>query len=146
MVFRPVSRGNMGEFSLDGHMLTVLLKLDGLRDIATVARALNINLRTMRSIISKLLELQLVERGEEAIPVLGKDFFDFITAQLSLAIGPIAEMLLEDVVDEMGLDMKKMPIHRAAELVDYLSREIPDQEKRLAFQQAILQRLRKIES
>ena len=142
MVFGLIPRVDIGEFSLDGKMLAVLVEMDGQTHVAGLARRLNMDLANIRSVISKLIRLGLVERKEGAMPTLGGEFLAFLTAQLSKATGPIAEALLEDVAAEMGMDIKKMPYHRAAELVDYLSREIPDEDKKLSFKQVMLEKLR----
>jgi len=146
MVFGPVSRDDIGEFSLDGQMLKVLVEMDGQTHVAGLARRLNMDLASIRTIISKLIGLGLAERSEGTMPILDEEFLGFLTAQLSHATGPIAEALLEDVAAEMGMDIKKLPYHRAAELVDYLSREIPDEDRKLSFKQVMLQKLRERES
>ena len=144
MVFRAVSRDDLGEFSLDGQMLRVVVELDGKKDLAGVARSLNMDLGTMRGVVSRLLELQLVEKAEDALPILNGELFEYLTAQLYSATGPIAEALLEDVAAEMGTLVEKIPYYRAAEFVDYLSREIPDEEKRLSFKQAMIQKMKQM--
>jgi predicted transcriptional regulator len=146
MVFGPVSRDDIGEFSLDGQTLKVLVEMDGRTHVAGLARKLNMDLPTIRTVISKLIELGLAEKREGAMPILDEEFLDFLKTHLAQATGPIAEVLLEDVAAEMGMDIKKFPYHRAAELVDYLSREIPDEEKKLPFKQVMLQKLRESES
>ena len=145
MVFGPVSRDDIGEFSLDGHMLRVLLEMDGRTPVAGLARKLNMDLASIRDVISKLVELGLAERREGAVALLNGEFLGFLKQQLSQATGPIAEALIEDVAAEMGMDINRFPYHGAAELVDYLSREIPDEEKKLSFKQVMLQKLRERE-
>ena len=141
-VFKPVLNGDIGEFSLDGQMLKLLLVLDGKKDVASVAHQLQIKIGTARDVINKLLELQLVERVESAESLLDEEFFEFLQAQLSLATGPIAEVMIEDVLHELGMEPTKAPKRRAAEIVDALSRQIPRDENRRAFQQVMVTRIR----
>ena len=141
MVFKTVSRDDLGEFSLDGQMLKVIVELDGQKDLAGVARKLNMDIGTLRNVVSRLLELGLIEIREDALPVLDSEFLDFLKKRLYEATGPIAEALLEDVADELGTAVEEIPYYRAAELVDYISLEIPDEGKKLAFKQAMLQKL-----
>ena len=141
-VFKPVLNGDIGEFSLDGQMLKVLLVLDGKKDVASVAHQLHIKIGTARDAINKLLELQLVERVESADSLLDEAFFEFLKAQLSLATGPIAEVMIEDVIHELGMEPTGVPKHRAAEIVDALSRQIPRDENRIAFQQVMVGKIR----
>jgi len=67
---------------------------------------------------------------------------EFLSQQLHLAVGPIAEVLIEDAVADLGYSLYQFPSHRAAELVELLARQIQRQEKRTAFEQAMVKKLR----
>ncbi|MBS3809505.1 MAG: hypothetical protein KGY38_05060, partial [Desulfobacterales bacterium] len=82
MVLKRTVRADLGEVSLDSRMLQVLMELDGKKTIGEVAQSLNMSLKDLRSILSKLHNLKLCEPAKENMPVLGKDFFDFLSAQL----------------------------------------------------------------
>ncbi|MDF1593397.1 MAG: hypothetical protein P1P89_17935 [Desulfobacterales bacterium] len=75
---------------------------------------------------------------------LDNEFFDYLKMQLSLAVGPIAEYLIEDEIQGFGGDLAKVPRHRAAELADRLSRQIQRQENKIAFQQALVKKIKEI--
>jgi hypothetical protein len=146
MVFSPVSSENLGDVSLDGQMLKLLVELDGKRSLGAVAQALDMNLATARTVITKLLELNLAIKTERLPPLLDREFVNFLKTQLNQATGPISEVLLEDVVDEMGMELAMIPVHRATELVDLLSRQIPREENALAFKEAMVKKILEIES
>jgi len=145
MVFGRLIRDDLGEFSLDGHMLQVLMELDGRKSLATIAKKMGLNMVAMRGTILKLLQLKLIEPLEDAVSVVDKDFLDFLNAQLALSIGPIAEVIIEDTVDDLGHSLSKFPSHRAAELVDLLSREIQRDEKRGIFKKNMVNKIREKE-
>ncbi len=144
LVFKRSIRGNLGEFSLDSNMLKVLMELDGNKSLAKVSRAINMDLETLREVIIRLIHINLVQQVETKSLFLNKAFFDFLTAQLSLALGPIAEFLVEDEIRELGYDATSFPHQRAAELVNLLASQIPRNEKRLAFQQVMVEKIKKI--
>lgn len=144
LVLKGYIKGNLGEFSLNGHMLQVLMQLDGKKSLATVANSLNIDLSTMKMVVAKLAELGLVEKPEPTVPGISKEFIDFLISQLANAMGPIAEVIFEDEIEHFGGDPKKIPKNRAAELITRLANEIPREEKRLEFQQAMVARLKSI--
>jgi len=144
LVLKGTIKGDLGEFSLDSHMLQVLMQLDGKKNLGTVASALNIELTTMKMDIAKLVELGLVEKPTPAVPGISKEFIDFMIAQLANAMGPIAEVVFEDEIQDFGGDPTKIPKNRAAELITRLANEIPREEKRLEFQQAMVARLKTI--
>jgi hypothetical protein len=145
MVFGPVLRDDLGEFSLDGHMLRVLMELDGKKNLAVIAKKTGLNMSTMRGTVLKLMQLKLIEPLEDAVSVVDEDFLDFLNSQLSLSIGPIAEVIIEDTVNELGYNLSRFPSHRAAELVDLLSREIQREEKRRIFKTNMVNKIREKE-
>ena len=142
MVFRRVTRDDASEFSLDGQMLSVLMELDGRKSVAVVAKNTALSMGVMRRVVSKLLELNLIEPVEEAVSTLDKDFFDYLKSQLALAIGPIAEVIIEDIVIDLGHSLSQFPSYGAAELVDLSSREIQREEKRNSFKQNMVKKIR----
>ena len=142
LVFKESIKGDLGEFSLDSHMLKVLTALDGKKNLASVSRSLNMTMGKLKEVLTRLYGYQLIEKVENAVPMLGKEFFDFLTGQLSLAIGPIAEFLIEDEIRELGDDSTRIPLRRAAELVNLLARQIPREEKKVGFQQAMVKQIK----
>jgi len=142
MVFSRVSNKDLGEFSLDGRMLSVLMELDGQKNIAVVAKKTGLSHKDIREVISRLLEYKLIEPLEDATAVADNEFFEYLKRQLGQAIGPIAEVLIEDAASELGYSLEKFPGYRVAELVDLLAKEIQKEDKRTAFKQNMLQKIK----
>jgi len=142
MVFRRVTRDDAGEFSLDGQMLSVLMELDGKKSVAVVAKNTGLSMGIIRRVVLKLFELNLIEPVEVAISRLDEDFFDYLKSQLAIAIGPIAEVIIEDVVIDLGHSLSQFPSYEAAELIALISREIQREEKRNSFKQKMLSKIR----
>lgn len=142
MVFRRTARKDLGEFSFDNHMLDVLLEMDGRQKIVSVAEKTGLSLADLREIISKLLGLNLIEPAQAAVRMLDKDFFETLTTEMSLAVGPIAEVIIEDAVVDLGLNPAQVPTHRAAELVELLAREIQRDEKKIEFKQNMISKIK----
>jgi predicted transcriptional regulator len=144
LVLKGSIKGNLGEFSLDSHMLQVIMQLDGKKTLGNVANSLKIDLATMKMVITKLVELGLVEKPAPSVPGISKEFIDDMIAQLANAMGPIAEVIFEDEIQDFGGDPAKIPKNRAADLITRLAKEIPREDKRLEFQQAMVARLKTI--
>ncbi len=142
MVFRRIVRDDLGEFSLDGQMLSILMELDGRTRLGTVAKKIGQNLDSVEEVIRRLLDMRLVEPVEDAISMLDRDFFDYLNTQMARAVGPVGEVLVEDAVADLGCTMTKFPSHRAAELVDMLARQIKREEKRTAFKQNLVNKIK----
>jgi len=146
LVLKRKVRADLGEVSLDSEMLQVLMELDGTKNLAQVARSLNMNMKHLRGILNKLYSLQIIEVATDAMPTLGKDFFNTLSGELARAMGPIADVVIEDEISDMGEVKSRFPARRAAELVDLLARQIIREERKVAFQQSMVKKLREIEA
>jgi hypothetical protein len=133
IVFRQVVKDDLGDVSIDSRLLRVFLAFDGKKTLARVAKETNLDMGAMRESISRLMALELVEPANKATLTLDKEFIDYLTSQLSRALGPIAGLLIEEIVAEMGYSLKQFPSAQAAELIDLLAREIQREEKKNPF-------------
>jgi hypothetical protein len=141
MVFKRLLREDQGDFLLDQKMLTVFMELDGQKNLGAVASKTGLNMSSMREVISKLLQLKLIEKVEENIHFLDNDFIEYLFGQFSLAVGPIAQVLIEDETQDLGFSVSQFPIQRVAELVDRLSREIRRDEKKTEFKRNMINKI-----
>ena len=146
LVLKRTVRADMGEVSLDSQMLNVLMELDGKKNLGQIAQSLNMNMKTLREITSRIHQLRLCEHAAESMPVLGKAFINELSMELSKAMGPIADVVIEDEIADMGESRERFPAHRAAELVDVLARQILREERKVAFQQSMVKKLREIQT
>ena len=142
LVFRRVVREDIGEFSLDSNMLRVLMELDGKQSLSEIAKKINVDMSAIRKVMSKLLQLKLVEPVKVTVSMLDEDFFEYLQAQLSLALGPIAEVLIEDAQNDLGHQRTRFPSSRAAELVDFVAREIQREEKMAQFKHDMVNKIK----
>jgi hypothetical protein len=139
MVFKPVIRSDLGNFSLDGQSLSILMALDGKKSIGSISAKVGIDAQNMASVIKQLLQLKLIEAIPQKTSPADSDFFKRLTNELSIAVGPLASVLVEDVLEDFGCTMNNFPTNRAAELVQLLTEEIARDEKRQIFTQRMLQ-------
>jgi hypothetical protein len=131
--YRKVIRKDNNEISLDADMIRLLIAIDENKSLYQI---LNKNL-------SKLLEQGLIEPVEKDLPVLDKIFLQALKINLSKTIGPMAVILIEEVVSDMELTAPEIPVHQAAELITALSHEIPDEIKRIEFKKSMMDILNK---
>jgi len=142
MVFKRVVRQDIGEFPLDHQMLSVFMELDGKAPLGVVARKTGLNMSSMREIIARLMQNGLVQKEDQQIVMLDKDFFEYLVAQLSLALGPIAQILIEDEVENLGYELSQFPGHRVDELIEKLAQEIRREEKKKVFLKMMAMKIR----
>jgi len=132
-VFKLVVRNEPGEVTLDTSMLRVISELDGKKNVGTIARNIGMELRELKEIISRLLKHNIIALVDKPIPSLKGDFFAYLADQLSMATGPMAEVLIEDAVASLGYDRSSFPKHQVQDLIELLARKIFREEKRAIF-------------
>jgi hypothetical protein len=142
MVFKAIVKDDLGDFSLDGNMLSVLMTLDGKLALGQVMQKTGLNMATLREATAKLRKLKLIETVELVAHNIDQDFIDFLIAELALAIGPLAEVIVEDGVEDLGFTLQNFPSRRAAELVNLLAQEIQRDQKKSEFKLNMVQKIR----
>ena len=142
MVFRRVIDDHLNDVSLDGRLLSILLDMDGKRNLDAIAKSLQLNLSDLKTAVSRLIALNLIERVKDESAVLDNEFIHFLTLQLAKAIGPISQVLIEDTIHTAGYSLKRFPADRAGDLVNTLALDIQRTEKRLQFKNDLQRMMR----
>lgn len=141
--YRKVIRKDNNEISLDADMIRLLIAIDENKSLYQIADEVEMEDATLKKNLSKLLEQGLIEPVKKDLPVLDKIFLQALKINLSKTIGPMAEILIEEVVSDMELTAPEIPVHQAAELITALSHEIPDEIKRIEFKKSMMDILNK---
>jgi predicted transcriptional regulator len=143
MYFRKVNRMDGEEINLDADMIRLLIAIDENKDIAQIANEVDMDVATLNTALSKLIKLRLIESVKKEVPFLNEKFLEALKINLSKAIGPMAELLIEDVAADMNFPITKIPKHQAAELISDLAVEIPDEDSRVQFEKAMIELIKK---
>ena len=133
MVYKPKVSDDLGDFSLDGQKLLILMEMDGKATLGALAAKTGLTMGAIREVIADLLKLGLIEKVERAVSPVDNDFFRNLLDELALAVGPIASVLIEDEVQDLGHNVKSFPSFLATELVDRLAGEIRREDKKATF-------------
>lgn len=141
--YRKVIRKDGDQISLDADMIRLLIAIDENKSLYQIAEEVEMEAATLKENLSKLLEQGLIEPVRRELPVLDKIFLQALKINLSKAIGPMAEILIEEVVSDMELTAPEIPVHQAAELITALSHEIPDEINRIEFKKSMMDILNK---
>ncbi len=141
--YRKVIRKDSDQISLDADMIRLLIAIDENKSLYQIAEEVEMEPAALKKNLSKLLDQGLIEPVRKELPVLDKIFLQALKINLSKAIGPMAEILIEEVVSEMELTNPDIPVHQAAELIAVLSHEIPDESKRIEFKKSMMDILNK---
>jgi hypothetical protein len=136
--FKKSIRANTSNITLDSNMIRLLVAIDENKDMAQVANETDMDPITLRTVLSRLLDSGLVEAVEKTVRYLDRTFYDIMRRTLALAVGPMSDLILEDIMADMGISFEKIPVHRAADLVGKVGQQIPDQEDRTRFEGSML--------
>ncbi len=142
--FKKTIPTNIEKVTLDAEMIRLLMAIDENKNISQVARAAEMNLSRVRDILGKLLKLELVVQVTKEIIYIDRSFIIFLKTKLSQAVGPMGEILIEDILDEMGLQIDRIPVDVAPDFVRNIAREIPQEENRTLFEDVVLSRIPKV--
>ncbi|TWI74341.1 winged helix-turn-helix protein [Desulfobotulus alkaliphilus] len=142
IILRQKDDGYDREISMDRDMLKVFSLIDGKRNLADIASQTGISIETSLNAAKRLLDAEVLEIIEDDKDAGSSDFMNFLEENLSLAIGPIASVIIEDEIEIMEESWSSFPMDRAPELVNLIARQIPREEKRVVFQQAMIQFLK----
>jgi len=77
---------------------------------------------------------RFVDSAPETVP---PNFFDDITRELTEVLGPIASMVIRDHVASFGESMEKFPKVRVPELLQLISQEILDEDRKVRFRERL---------
>ena len=143
LYYRKITRMDSDEVCLDADMIRLLIAVDENKSMDRIAAEVGMDEDTLEFTLSKLLDLHLIEAVNRDAYLLDQRFFDLLRGNLSKVVGPMAQILIEDTVLEMGFTLREVPQNQAAELVSAVSTEIPDEEGRIQFKKAMLGLIRK---
>ncbi len=143
MFFRKVTPADSNEIRLNADMIRLLMVIDENKDLLQISNEVGMDISMLNQILSKLLKLKLIEPVEKKNRFLSKKFLEDLRLNLSQAIGPMAQILIEDTVAEMELKMFEIPWHQAAELISNIAREVPEENNQVEFKKAMIEVMKK---
>jgi hypothetical protein len=144
--YRKVIRTDNDKVSLDADMIRLLIAINESKSLYQIADEVDMDNSSFRQALSRLLDQGLIEPVQKDIPVLDESFLESLRINLSKAIGPMAEILIADVTEEMELDPDRIPVNQAAEMITHLSLEVPDEENQIQFKRSMITILNTIRS
>lgn len=144
--YRKVIRRDNDKVLLDADMIRLLIAIDEKKSLYQISEEVDMDKTAFKGAISRLLEQGLIEPVKKNIVVLDNTFLKSLRINLSGAIGPMAEILIEELAADMELNPSEIPVNQAAELIAQLSLEIPNEEIRMQFKKSMIAVLNKTKS
>jgi hypothetical protein len=147
-VFGLSPRNDAEDIVLKSQDWNTLIHVNGVKTLGETAQALELSEFETAKRVYRLVVADLIHVVETRIQsprrIVGKNFFDTVEGELTLVMGPMASVIIEDQVIDMDEKISAFPKDRSAELIEGISMEISDETKRVQFQKKMLETLKKI--
>jgi hypothetical protein len=148
-VFRiadPGEEGN-GAITVPHTGWRVLSKIDGYRDVQSIAEVLRLPYAYTAKVLYNLHQAGLVETlstsaKASVVDTVPPGFFDRMIDRLTECVGPMAFMIIHDQIAVLGESPAAFPQTRLEELIELVSREISDNKLKAPFQQQMSDEIR----
>jgi hypothetical protein len=148
VIFKLSAKKSPAEVKLKSKEWTVLTQINGSRTVMEIADVLRLDEFEATKILYDLYTTGLLEISSiaeaPAKEVVSEEFFNTLESELTKILGPVASIIIEDHISSSGETKEAFAKDKIAPLVESLSAEISDMTKRLAFQQVMLNELKKL--
>ena len=118
----------------------ILARIDGRRSLQEISDELYMAPLDLVKIIYRFHEAGLIGKGtrypEMAYTAFGEEFLSSLEREFSLAVGPLAPMLLAEALQDLEETPEPLTSDKIEMLLEKLTTIIPVEENRLRFQQA----------
>lgn len=120
----------------------VITQVDGKKTVDQISKTLSMTLEEAFNLFIGLYEKGLIElcsTEKTVINYVSDAFFVTLEKELTSVVGPVAPFLIDDALKEMDAHKDSFLSDRATDLIELISDEISDEEKKVKFQSSMLQ-------
>jgi len=146
IVFKLSSKRAPDEVRLKHDSWSVLSQIDGKKTVGDISDELKMGEYDTARNLYKLFSSGLIEVAtapqRKAKKIVDGGFFDLVEKELAGIIGPVAPVILDEEIKDMGEERNSFPVEKVSLLVEKVSGEIADDTQRIAFQKTTLSALR----
>ncbi len=136
-VFRLSLQKSPENKNINADQWNVLALCNGTKTISEIAGSLSWDEFKTSKIIFQLVQLALLERGEDQKPVKKKpvleNFLPMVETELKRVIGPLAPLIINDKLSDLGETKDSLGQDQALSFVERLSEEISNDSKKKEF-------------
>jgi len=140
-IFRLSLQKSPENKNINAEQWNVLALCNGTNSVSEIAQTLNWDASKTSKTIFKLVQLGLLERGEDRKPVkkklVSENFFLVLETELKKVIGPMALFIINDKLSQLGETKDSLAQDQALSFVEALSEEISHEVKKKEFLRAM---------
>jgi hypothetical protein len=145
LIFKYSQKNIQGKWTFNGHILNVLYELDGKSTLSEISQKLKLNDNVIKKIITYLYKLKLIEpvnsEDKNKNEPLNPNFFDFLYDEFTNVVGPVAALIIDEALDDMGLDKVYFPQNRVPELIENLTIDCADSPEKVHFIKVMMKKI-----
>jgi hypothetical protein len=138
LYFRKKIRKDLQTVSLNADMIRLLLAIDERKSLSQIAAEAQMDAAALKKNLKSLLEQGLIEAVPKPPVQMDSRLLQSVRMNLTRVIGPIADIVVDDGVAQLKLDCTSISLEQAAELINHLALEIPDEDNRIRFKRAMM--------
>jgi hypothetical protein len=146
IVFKLSSKRAPDEVRLKHDSWSVLSQIDGKKTVGDISDELKMGEYDTARNLYHLFSSGLIEIAttphRKAKKLVDGGFFDLVEKELAEIIGPVAPVILDEEIKDLGEERNSFPVEKVSLLVEKVSGEIADATQRIAFQKTALGALR----
>ncbi len=144
MVFKVNSQKSPSSVKLRSLEWAIMTQLNGEKSVAQISEILALNPVETRAMFNRLVQeglLELIGSPNEN-PFVPVTVLEDLEYQLKIYVGPIASIILDDLLTELKRSRENLETGQLPMLVELISYEISNEEKRHEFQKQMLHKIK----
>jgi hypothetical protein len=146
MHFRKTNLAESNEITFDTDMLKLLMAIDEDKTIRQIIGDVAMTPSAFKASLMKLIKLKLIEPVAAAalVSYVDEAFIARLREVLVALTGPMGEILIEEIADEMNLDVHKIPRDQVGDFVYNLANQIPSEKQKNQFSTAMVAEIKRL--
>jgi hypothetical protein len=142
MIFKQADESYDVDVTLKTNDWKILSLINGRNTVNDIIAAMGLNDVEVHTRLFRLYKLGLVEIDQKpaqiTVETVPCEFFERLSHELTKIMGPIAEFLIDEYLEQFGMTRSLCSKNMAGQLVDKIGNEITNEEQRLMFQKNLL--------
>ncbi|MBC8183540.1 DUF4388 domain-containing protein [candidate division KSB1 bacterium] len=147
IVFLLSKKSSVSAINLKPEEWKILAQINGNRSVKEIVAETGKDELEVAKVIFQLHSVGLLEKAEKADKSasvsVDESFFSEIEKELSKAIGPMASIIIDEAIEDIGQTRNAFPNDKIADLVERVSGEIENEDDKLKFTQIMIESLKK---
>lgn len=146
MRFKRTNIKPSSNLKFDGNLLKLYLTIDENKSVRELFQESEMSSEDFKKNVIRLAKLNLIEQVTGQVKNSKTDFVSaaFLTRLREVIVevsGPLGELLIEDVAEEMNLDLSKIPASKVTDFIYRIATIIPGEKQAAEFKKIMVQEI-----